>query len=96
MFPEYRRGVMNCERIVPLSAVTPGQRARLVRIEAGRHAVHRLSELGLTPGVELEVFHHNGSGPLLLAVRDTRLAVGRSVADHVMVEVIGGQTTTAR
>ena len=86
---------MNCERIVPLSAVAPGQRARLVRIEAGRHAVHRLSELGLTPGVELEVFHPNGSGPLLLAVRDTRLAIGRGVADRVMVELIGGQTTTA-
>jgi Fe2+ transport system protein FeoA len=87
---------MNCKRIVPLSAVKPGQRVRLVRIEAGRQAAHRLSELGLTPGVELEVLHRSGSGPLLLAVRDTRLAVGRGMADRVMVELIGGQTTTAR
>jgi Fe2+ transport system protein FeoA len=79
---------MSHERIVPLTEVGAGQRAKLVRIEAGHQAVHRLSELGLTPGIELEVFHRNGRGPLMLLVRDTRLAVGRGIADRVMVELV--------
>jgi Fe2+ transport system protein FeoA len=80
------------KRATPMSLTTlmPGQRARLVRIEAGHRAVHRLSELGLTPGVELEVFQRDGHGPLLIAVRDTRLAVGRGMADKVLVELIDG------
>ena len=73
-----------------LTSLPPGQRARLVRIEGGRQAVHRLSEMGLTPGVELEVLRRNGGGPLLLAVRDTRLALGRGMADRVLVEIIEG------
>jgi len=76
------------QTIMALTTLAPGQRARLVRIEAGRQAVHRLSELGMTPGVELELLHCNGSGPLLLMVRDTRLAVGRGMADKVVVELI--------
>jgi ferrous iron transport protein A len=71
-----------------LTSLPAGQRARLVRIEGGHQAVHRLSEMGLTPGVELEVLRRNGGGPLLLAVRDTRLALGRGMADRVLVEVI--------
>ena len=76
------------QTIMALTTLAPGQRARLVCIEAGRQAVHRLSELGMTPGVELELLHCNSSGPLLLMVRDTRLAVGRGMADKVMVELI--------
>lgn len=80
---------MNPPLNIPLTSLQPGQRARLVRIEGGHQVVHRLSELGLTPGVELEVLQRNGGGPLLLAVRDTRLAIGRGMADRVLVEVVG-------
>ncbi len=73
---------------VPLTAVLPGQRARLVRIQGGHRLIHRLSELGLIPGVEIEVLHRNNGGPLLLAVRDTRLALGRGMADKVWVELL--------
>jgi Fe2+ transport system protein FeoA len=74
--------------VVPLTALVPGQRAKLVRVEAGHQATHRMSELGLTHGVELEVLHRNSHGPLLISVRDTRLAVGRGMANKVMVELI--------
>lgn len=72
---------------LPLALVAPGQRVRLVEISAGRRAVHRLAELGLTPGVELEVLQAEG-GPLLLAVRDTRLALGQGMAHKVRVEAV--------
>ena len=62
-----------------------GQLVRLTKIMAGRKLTHRLTELGLTPGVHFEVLHDHG-GPLLLAVRDSRLALGHGMASKIFVE----------
>lgn len=72
---------------LPLTMAAPGQAVRLVKILAGRDLVHRLAELGLTPGVELRVLRDAG-GPLLLAVRDARLALGRGMAAKVIVKPV--------
>ena len=69
----------------PLTQVEPGERVRLVGVFGCKHASHRLAELGLTPGVEFEVLRKGNGGPLLLAVRDSRLALGRHVAQRVIV-----------
>ena len=69
----------------PLTMAVRGQLVRLTKIMAGRKLTHRLTELGLTPGVHFEVLHDHG-GPLLLAVRDSRLALGRGMASKIFVE----------
>ena len=69
----------------PLTMAVRGQLVRLTKIIAGRKLTHRLTELGLTPGVHFEVLHDHG-GPLLLAVRDSRLALGRGMASKILVE----------
>ena len=69
----------------PLTMAVRGQLVRLIKIMAGRKLTHRLTELGLTPGVHFEVLHDHG-GPLLLAVRDSRLALGRGMASKILVE----------
>lgn len=69
----------------PLTMAGQGQALRLTRITAERKLAHRLTELGLTPGVKFEVLHDHG-GPLLLAVRDSRLAIGRGMASQILVE----------
>jgi len=71
----------------PLSTVMMGQTVRLVSIDAGKKLTHRLTELGLTPGVELMIVHDSG-GPLLLSVRDSRVAVGRSMASKLYVAAV--------
>jgi Fe2+ transport system protein FeoA len=70
---------------LPLAMVGTGQVVRLVRVAAGRILTRRLAELGLTPGVQLEILQDQG-GPLLLAVRDSRLALGRGMAHKIIVE----------
>jgi Fe2+ transport system protein FeoA len=75
---------------LPLSMVAPGERVRLLKINAGEGLAGRLSALGLTPGVELTIVQDAG-GPLLLAVRDSRLAVGRGMAQKMVVELISGE-----
>jgi len=48
----------------------------------------RLAELGLTPGVEFEVLQR-GNGPIILAIRNSRLALGRGTAEQILVEIAG-------
>ena len=71
-----------------LSNITAGQNVRLVRVNAGRRFSHRLAELGLTPGVEFSIVQDNG-GPLLICVRDSRIAIGRGMASKISVNLIG-------
>jgi len=71
-----------------LSNVAVGQSVRLVRVHAGRRFSHRLAELGLTPGVEFSILHDSG-GPLLISVRDSRIAIGRGMANKISVNLIG-------
>ena len=68
----------------PLSAARRGQSVRLIHIDAGHRLSHRLAELGLTPGVVMEIVHKNG-GPMLIAVRGARLALGQGVTDKILV-----------
>ena len=73
--------------VLPLTMVAPEEPVRLVEIMARGRLRHRLTELGLTPGVELKVLQNKG-GPLLLAVHNTRLALGRGMAHKIMVQAV--------
>ncbi len=74
---------------LPLTMVTPGTSVKLVKIAAGHRLRRRLSELGLIPGAEIKIMQDKG-GPLLLAVQDTRLAVGRGTAHKIIVQTAQG------
>jgi len=71
----------------PLAMTAVGETVRLVHIDAGKKLKHRLTELGLTPGVKITVVQHNG-GPLLVAVRDSRVAIGQGTAHKMRVTPI--------
>ena len=69
---------------MPLTMAAPGQLVRLVHVQGGQSSRQRLAELGLTPGVEMSVVQDSG-GPLLVCVRETRIALGRGLAHKVQV-----------
>lgn len=69
---------------LPLPLAGEGATVRMVGVSGGQRAAHRLAELGLTPGVALTVLRDSG-GTLLVAVGDTRLALGAGVAHTVLV-----------
>ncbi len=76
--------------LIPLSMVAKGERVRLAKVRAGACMCSRLSALGLTPGVEMTIVQDAG-GPLLLEVRNSRLAIGRGMAHRILVEPILNQ-----
>jgi ferrous iron transport protein A len=54
-----------------------------------------LASRGLTVGAKLSVLRNSGHGALLIMVRDTRLALGRSEAAWIEVELIATEDELA-
>ncbi len=74
-------------KIVPLSQLPSGSKGKIVSINTGQGLARRLVQMGLVPGLEVEVVLNQGKGPILIKVRGTELAVSRGVAMKIMVEV---------
>ncbi len=75
---------MPLKELFPLTQAPVGQQVQLVNIDGGRKLNHRLVEMGLTPGVNIRILQNSG-GPLLLAISDSRIALGRGMAHKVNV-----------
>ena len=71
----------------PLTELEPGTRGEVSRIEREETEVLRyLSQLGLVPGARVEVMDRAPlGGPLLISVGEANYAIGRDVAERVMV-----------
>lgn len=72
----------------PLSSLKPGERGVVVGLSGGRGLTSRLISLGFTLGTEVTLLQNYGRGPLLVTVRDTRVALGRGEALKVLVETL--------
>ena len=71
---------------MPLSLIPVGTEAKLSKIIGGCNLTKRLTELGLICGTKIKVVSNSGGGPVLIEVKDTRLALGRGVAMKIFVE----------
>jgi len=73
--------------MMTLAMASPGEEVRLIAIHGGRRMRKRLADLGLNIGMTVRILQRNGHGPLLLAVKDSRLALGRGMAHKIRVEL---------
>lgn len=69
-----------------LSDLPGGSSATVYALTGGKDLAARLASLGITPGAQLSVIQNFGHGPVMISVRDTRVALGRGEAHHVLVE----------
>lgn len=69
-----------------LSVVKTGERARLLRVDAGRGLNSRLASLGFVPDVEITVISNGHPGPFVVVVKDVKMALGRGVAHKILVQ----------
>lgn len=72
--------------LLPLADCPRNQDACLRCLQVDRCVIHRLLELGLTPGTQVRVVQDAG-GPMLLSVRGSRVALGRDLAERMWVEL---------
>ena len=70
---------------MPLAEVEPGRDVQVVAVRAGRGLCARLAAMGILPGVEISVVSNAQSGPLVVAVKDSRVMLGRGMAEKIAV-----------
>jgi DtxR family Mn-dependent transcriptional regulator len=74
--------------IVTLCDLRTGQVGEVVFIETGLHVKRRLEDMGLTPGTKIRVLRTAlFGGPVEIAVRGSRLALGKYMARRIFVRV---------
>jgi len=73
---------------MPLAMARPGELVTVTGIRAGRGLQRRLADMGLTPGVQIRVINSGASGPVLIDLRGTRVALGRGIAQKIVVNKI--------
>lgn len=68
-----------------LAAARPGRTVRIEEIQAGRGLQARLAALGMTPGAQVEVISGGTRGPCIVALRNSRIALGHGMAGKIVV-----------
>ena len=71
--------------LIRLSALKKGETGTIYDFLAGHGLVSRLSALGFTPGAPATMVQNFGHGPVIVSIRDTRIALGRGEAEKVRV-----------
>ena len=69
-----------------LDHLSVGATAVVRVLDGGNEFSGRLAAMGLVLGAALQVMQNSGKGPMLVRVRDTRLALGRGEAQRILVE----------
>lgn len=72
-----------------LSEVKTGEHVLFINIQEGKGVASRLTSLGFTPGVAIEMIQNYGHGPLVVNIRGTRVALGRHEAQSIHVHKDG-------
>jgi ferrous iron transport protein A len=73
------------EQEVFLDHLSPGARAVVSGLRGGRGFASRLAGMGISVGCQIEMLQNTARGPLLVRVRDTRIALGRGEASKILV-----------
>ena len=76
---------MRTDNVIPLSNLLPGETGLVQDLAGGRGFVGRLAALGFTPGAKVTMVQNFGRGPIIVLVRDTRIALGRGEARKVLI-----------
>ncbi len=69
-----------------LSEMNTGDTAAIHSFRGGQLVNNRLASLGFTPGARVNMTQNFGSGPLIVTIRGTRVALGRGEAAKIIVE----------
>jgi Fe2+ transport system protein FeoA len=71
--------------MMPLAIVQMGRRVRIVTVDADADLGGHLAALGLVPGSEVDVLGNGGPDSFVIAVKGTRIMLGRGMAGRILV-----------
>ncbi|MGI5835477.1 MAG: FeoA domain-containing protein [Chloroflexota bacterium] len=73
------------DEAIPLAQLKPGETGTVYRYTAGRSLMCRCLALGFTPGTPITMVQNAKSGPLIVSIRDTRVALGRGESQKILI-----------
>lgn len=74
--------------VLPLSMVKTGEKVVVKTIHGGKSMKMRLTEMGIKPGVHLEIINNDGPGRIIVGIGSTRYAIGWGISQKIMVSLI--------
>ena len=78
-----------CVSGYPLVLSKTNEELTICSMHGGRHYRRQLMDMGLRPGMQIKVMRSSGGGPVLIQVGETRLGIGRSMAEKIEVVPVG-------
>ncbi len=73
-----------------LSDFKIGSRALIVRINGGKGLRQRLTDMGFVPGEEIKILNKEDAGPMLISLKNTKVALGKIMAEEILAREISG------
>jgi Fur family ferric uptake transcriptional regulator len=73
--------------LIHLALAKPGERVLIREMTGGKGALSRLSSMGLRLGDQIEIINNTGKGRIILGHGNMRLAIGRGIAQKIVVSV---------
>ncbi len=73
--------------LMPLAMAKSGEHVVVKEVSGGHSMRRRMAEMGVRPGDRLEIINNTGFGRLILGRDQTRLAIGRGVAQNILVSL---------
>jgi ferrous iron transport protein A len=77
-------GIATAEE-VPISRLVTGEWGIVRSYVGGRGMLGRCLSMGFTPGSRVKMLQNFGSGPVLVKIHDTEVALGRGIAEKIIV-----------
>lgn len=74
--------------MMPLSMANKDKLLKIINIVGGRNVKQRLSALGLYPGSVIKMITNDFGGPLIVEVNNSKIAIGRGMAQKILVNEI--------
>jgi Fe2+ transport system protein FeoA len=81
--------------MMPLNLLQRGEQAEILVIRGGFHVQQRLESMGFVPGTHVEMVTNQMDGPVIINVKDSRVAVGRGLLHHIYVQPIAEHAAPA-
>ncbi len=76
---------MEESNLMSLAMAQRNKEMTVSQVIGGRQIRQKLADLGIMPGTRVSIVSNNLIGPMILAVKNYRLAIGRGLATKIMV-----------
>jgi Fe2+ transport system protein FeoA len=70
---------------IPLPDLAPGEQGTVETLNSGPNFISRMASMGLSPGARVTVTQNFPKRPLIINVRYTFIALGRTEAEQIYV-----------